>query len=145
MFEEQVKRSNEILETIIHRSGNKDFSRIINLSKGDSRIENEKVILRTRGSDEELDVVKGYGTEFLRYFKFYREQVTLLANYKLGMDQQIIEANKEITYYALISSPYAPDKKYSPMRVPIALIGGLSVLVLSFMVLGFIERNNINA
>ncbi len=145
MFEEQVGHSNKILETIITRSGNKELSKIMNLTKGDSRIENDEIVLRTKDSDEELDLIKGYGTEFLRYFKVYREQASAMASIKIEMDQQIIEANKEITYYTMVSSPYAPDKKYSPMRVPIALIGGLSVLVLSFMVLGFIERKNINA
>jgi capsule polysaccharide export protein KpsE/RkpR len=90
-------------------------------------------------------LVKGYGTEFLRHFKFFREQVTLLANYKLGMDQQRIEANKDITYYALVSTPYVADKKDSPKRVPITLIGGLSIMLLTFMILGFIEREKINS
>ena len=67
----------------------------------------------------------------------------MLANFRIEKEQQEIENTKEVTYYSLVTEPYATDKKYSPMRIPIALMGGLSLLLLSFIVMAFVERDSL--
>jgi len=148
-FEEKTEISKTFLGEIIKKSGNKDFAKIVELGKGENKLESNRdsyttrrLLLQTKNPDLDFDIVKGYGTEFIPYFKIYREEISLLADFKVETEKLKIEAEKQITYYAMISSPYVADKKHSPKRIPIALIGGLSVLLICFITISIIERNS---
>ncbi|MGI6479518.1 MAG: Wzz/FepE/Etk N-terminal domain-containing protein [Salinivirgaceae bacterium] len=159
-IEEKIKTYEALLGEIIKKSGNKDFAKVVELGKGESKLvtkiegdsdndvnelkkirQNVNLSFQTINPDLDIDIVKGYGTEFLHYFKIYREKTTALADLKVETEQLKIEAEKKVAYYAMISSPYVADKKHSPKRIPITLIGGMSVLLVCFIIISIIERN----
>ncbi|MBN2667585.1 MAG: hypothetical protein JXR60_00020 [Bacteroidales bacterium] len=102
---------------------------------------NQKLIDK---AEKGLDDFKKYGLEYTFLTQKYWRVLDLYFQYKLAIDQQIVEYNKEITYAHIISSPYPSDNKYSPKRIPITLLGGLSVFSLLILVIGFIESRRQN-
>lgn len=93
-------------------------------------------------AEDQLKNFENIGTEYRFLTEQYLKSLDLYFQYKLALDQQVIEYNKEITYAHIISSPFASDKKYSPKRIPITLLGGLALLAMITLVIGFIENKN---
>lgn len=91
-------------------------------------------------AESQLNNFKKYGTEYTFVNQKYWKSLNLYFQYKLALDQQIIEYNKEITYANIITSPYSADKKYLPKRIPITLLGGMSIFALLILVIAFVEN-----
>lgn len=91
-------------------------------------------------AEKQLANFEKYGTEFTLLRENYEKSLELYIQYKLAFDQQQIEYNKQITYVNVVTSPYVADNKFSPRRIPITLLGGMSVFALVILAIGFIEN-----
>ncbi len=63
---------------------------------------------------------------------------------KVKYNIHLREYLKEITYSSVVTSPYPADKKSSPKRIVITLMGGFSVFILLIFIIGFIENKKKN-
>lgn len=160
-WEQEITKSREIVEQILLKAGITNFSKTLDLfANGEfeffdnrkyaeislfktKKSERKIITYKTKNLSADLEKVKNIGPIFYNHFRIYAEQLSILANFRMEKEQQEIENTKEVTYYSLVTEPYATDKKYSPMRIPIALLGGLSLLLLSFLVIAFVERDTL--
>ena len=120
-----------------------DFStQVEKLTEGIYRSNGNKSLIKK--AEEQLNNIKKYGTEFTFINQKYWKSLDLYFQYKLALDQQKVEYQKEITYANIVTSPYASDKKYSPKRIPITMLGGLSVFALLILIIAFVENKKHN-
>lgn len=151
---DEVAKSRVLVERILQDAGVKNFTKAVDLftdgefefyddRKYTNFIMEEKkregrsaLTYKTKNVTAEISKATSLGPIFFDYFRIYTEQVGVLAKFKIEMEQQEIENQKEISYYSLVTPPYASDKKYSPKRVPIALLGGLGAFCVAFVVCG---------
>ncbi len=95
-------------------------------------------------AESQLDNLESYGTEFIFLTQKLEKTMELFFQYSLALEQQKIEYEKIITYAHVVTSSYATDNKYSPKRIPITLLGGISVLLLVMLIIGFVENKKFN-
>ncbi len=120
-----------------------DFkSQVEKLTEGIYRSNGNKNLIKK--AEDQLNNIKKYGADFLFVNEKYWKSLDLYFQYKLALDQQQIEYKKEITYANIVTRPYASDNKYSPKRIPITLLGGLSIFALIILVIAFIENKRHN-
>lgn len=157
-IERRAEESKQKMSAIVESSGNKEFYKLINLTKGVGTMnvklqedastilkkssKDKKLQFKTHNPDTDSDILRDFGSEFLHHYRIYREEVSELSALKVELEQRIVESRKEISYYASVSTPFVPDKKATPTRGVFAVIGGLSVFVVSFIVLSIIERKS---
>jgi hypothetical protein len=98
---------------------------------------NQKMIKK---AEDQLNNMKDYGVEYTYLNQRYWKVLDLYFQYSLALEQQQIEYDKEITYANIVTSSYATDNKYSPKRIPITLLGGISLLALLILIIGFVEN-----
>ncbi len=120
-----------------------DFeSQVQKLTEGIYRSNGNKSLIKK--AEAQLNNIKKYGAEFTFLNEKYWKSLELFFQYKLALEQQKIEYKKEITYANIVTRPYASDNKYSPKRIPITLLGGLSIFALVILVIAFIENKRHN-
>jgi len=93
---------------------------------------------------KQINRLNKQGADYFFLTNMFGEVSQLLLNYKLGVQQDLVEYQKKITYFSLVSEPYASDKKASPNRITYTLLGGMSVFALIILVIGFVENKNHN-
>jgi hypothetical protein len=108
-------------------------------TKGTSSFGN-KIISKSKQTNR----IKEQGTNFYFLTNMFGEVSSLILNYELGIEQDIVEYNKQITYATVVTRPFASDKKFSPKRIPITLLGGLSVFALVILIIGVVENKKHN-
>lgn len=141
---ESVKDSLQArIYTLNNEYGVLDFAvQVEKLTEGIYRSKGNKDLIKK--AEDQLDNVKKYGAEFVFINQKYWKSLELYFQYRLALDQQTIEYNKEITYANVVTSPYVSDKKDSPKRIPITLLGGLSVFALLILIIAFVENKKHN-
>ncbi len=95
-------------------------------------------------AENQLELIAKYGAEFDYLNGLYWAAYKQLNESKENYEEAKTEYNKEITYASVVTNPYPADLKSSPKRVIITLLGGLSVLVLVILIIGFIENKKKN-
>ncbi len=99
---------------------------------------------RYNQAKKQMENIEKYGGEHLNLTLKLESLMEGLIELKIEHEEQIVEAQKKIVYYNLLTEPYPSDKKYSPKRIAITLLGGLSVFVLALLIIGFIENKRYN-
>ncbi|HON17653.1 MAG TPA: Wzz/FepE/Etk N-terminal domain-containing protein [Salinivirgaceae bacterium] len=147
-IEIQAKQNREQIEYLLQKTGKNDLKTIIELSKSLEEMSPPYAILNRYSSIEvnnpsfDLEQMTNFGPIFIEKLKLYSEQVRTLAKLKLELESQRNEYRKKITYANIISSPYIPDKKSTPLRGAISIIGGFLVFLTSIVVFSLIDKNN---
>ena len=138
-----LANTNDILEKKINKLNNEygllDYeTQVEKLTEGIYRSGGNKNLINK--AEKQLANFEKYGTEFTLLHENYEKSLDLYIKYKLTFDEQQIEYNKKITYANVVTSPYVADNKFSPLRIPITLLGGMSVFALVILTIGFIEN-----
>ncbi len=147
---QKIKRIEFVQDSITHRLG------VLGSKYGIVNVESQSRELsaalyhskissgRYNQAKKQMENIQKYGGEFLNLTLKLESLMEGLAELKVEYEEQIVESQKKIVYYHLLTEPYPSDKKYSPRRIPITLLGGLSVFVLVLLIIGFVENNRYN-
>jgi len=95
-------------------------------------------------AENQLKIIAKYGAEFEKINGLYWKSYEIFLSNRATYEDYYKEYHKVITYANVVTSPYPADKKSSPQRIIITLIGGLSVLILVILTIGFIENKKKN-
>jgi len=114
-------------------------SQVSELTQGIYRSQGNSVLIGK--AEKQLDNIKQHGEAYLKLEQAYDTTLDLFFKYRLELDQQEIEYQKDITYAQVVTSPYPSDIKFSPDRVSIILISGLAILSLLILIIGMIEKS----
>lgn len=95
-------------------------------------------------ANKQLEHFKKYGTEFNSLNSELDSITGHYLHYRSEVNLQKIEYDKNITYSSIISTAYANDSKFSPKRIPITMLGGLSVFALVIFIIAFVEKKKHN-
>lgn len=113
-----------------------------NLTQGMYRASgNSKLIDK---AENQINLIAKYGAEFSFLNNMYWKAFGLYNSNRLAYEDALKEYNKKISYANIVTSPYASDKKYSPKRIPITMLGGLSVFALLILIIAFVENKKHN-
>ncbi len=82
-----------------------------------------------------------YGNEYIDLSYQLERVLRKLTKLNVKYDGQLIEYTKHITYCHILSAPFPADEKYLPKRIPITVLGGLSLFILVLLTIGFIEKS----
>lgn len=95
-------------------------------------------------AEKQLELIAKYGAEFEKINGLYWKSYEVFLSNRADYENLYKEYHKVITYANIITSPYPADVKSSPKRVIITLLGGLSVLIIVILTIGFIENKKKN-
>lgn len=167
-WEAEILKTREILAQILSNAGVKDFAKtmeklntgeieysvkrdhrnnidIINKTNNQRSINtmnkiNNNSKLMSKDQSVDFSNAKNLGPYYTEYARLYSDQIAEHTYFKIEKENLEVEYAKDITYYVSVSSPYAPDEKTLPKRIPIALLGGLASLLVSFIAFGAFEQ-----
>ncbi len=95
-------------------------------------------------AQKQMENLQKYGSEHTDLNLKLETLIEQLTRLNVEYEGQLVEYQKNIVYYHLLTEPYVADEKYSPKRIPITLLGGISVFVLMLLIIGFIENKRYN-
>ena len=86
-----------------------------------------------------LEYFKTKGEELREISAKLGNDYTTYVTLKQDLDEAIEGAEKNITYYQLISAPYPADKKTTPVRWVIVLLSVLGTFLMTIIIISIIE------
>lgn len=113
-------------------------------SKGIQKTKNNKNYNYNRKVTSQINIIDNSGGKLLALDIEYIDALDKYNKYKVLYSKHKLEYNKKITYASVVTSPYPTDKKSSPKRIVITLMGGFSVFFLTLLLIGFIENKKKN-
>ncbi len=140
-IESEIEITKKTIQQIIELSGDKSLAPALTIDNKYFQLKPKEPKIRITDYSNMTERLKNYGTEFIYNFSLYNQQVELLAGILVKNQELIIERDKEIDYYVLVSSPFVPDKKTSPKRGVITLLGALSFFLLAVIFFSIKESN----
>ncbi len=135
-IQERLRFINTVPGLVDIKSQIKKTTEGIYLSNGNSKIVNK--------AETQLDSIKKYAIEYHILTNKLDSINSNISHLIVEINNEEAEYNSKITYAHVVTSPYAPDNKYSPKRILITLFGGLSIFVLLLIIIVFLERRKQN-
>ena len=153
--ENQVKHFRQVkdsLELLIRNSGNKfevadDYFQTKETSKKLNNKKNAQYTIKSQrisSKSKQFKRLDRQGPEYFFVSSMYGDVSELLLKFEYDVKVDKVEYDKVISYFAMVTEPYVSDKKYSPKRITITLLGGMSLFILIILIIGFIENKKHN-
>ncbi len=114
----------------------KELTQGIFRSQGNTKLMNK--------AENQLELLAKYGAEFEYLNGLYWKSYEVFLSNRSAYENYYKEYNKVISYTNVVSTPYPADKKSSPQRIVITLMGGFSVFILVILLIAFFENKKKN-
>ena len=140
------------LSQLINNSNQKfeigdDYTRTMASQKILADKKNPKDIVKSQKINSKSKQIKRLNKQGPEYFfisSMYGDISELLLKYESKVKVDKVEYDKVITYFSLVTKPYASDKKDSPKRITITILGAMSLFIFIILLIGFIENKKHN-
>ena len=81
------------------------------------------------------------GGEMLMLSEMMRAESEAYSTMKMDADRALLDYNRNYTYVNVLSKPFIPDKKGSPIRWLIVVFSTLAAFFMAILIIGLIERS----